>query len=279
MFWFGKCVRVKSKTEGMKKEIFRHKKRMRIVSTVFTFVIIFSLIAIVAYYSFGYLAGSNSAINHTGVNLSGNSLRAALIDALYTSYPNLEFTKSVNKTLQEAGFRVDVYQGGEVTVDFLKKLQSGYRLIILRMHSALSTSNELYLFTAEPYYAEGYKQERYFRLVKEAYATEDSQPVFAVNWGFVKRCMTGKFEGALVIVMGCEGANDPQLFEEFVNQGAVGCVGWNGPVLLSHSDKAVLYLVEALYLRKLSLEQAVNDTNKCIGKDPLSDSVLESYVP
>jgi hypothetical protein len=280
MFWFGKCVRVKSKTEGMKKEIFRHKKRERIISTVLTFVIVFSLIAVVVYYSFGYFAGSSSDINHSPeVDLTGSSLRAALIDALCSSYPNLEFTMSVNKTLQEAGFRVDVYRGGEVTVDFLKKLPSGYKLIIFRMHSALSTSNELYLFTAEPYSPEKYKQEQYFRLVKEAYATEDSQPVFAVNWGFVKRCMTEKFEGAIVIVMGCNGANDRQLFEEFVNQGAVGCVGWNGPVLLSHSDKAVSYLVDALYLRKLSLSKAINDTNKVVGKDPLSDSVLEYYIP
>ncbi len=280
MFWFGKCVGVKGKPEGMKKEIFRHKKRERIISTALTFVIIFSSIAVVAYYSFGYFAGSSSNINQkTEVNLTGSLLRAALIDALYSSYPNLGFTRSVNKTLQEAGFKVDVYQGEEITVDFLKKLQSGYKLIVFRMHSALSTGNELYLFTAEPYSNEGYVQEQYFRLVKEAYASEDSQHVFAVNWGFVKRCMAGKFEGAIVIVMGCEGASDLKLFEEFVNQGAVGCVGWNGPVLLSHSDKAVSYLVDALYLRKLSLSEAVNDTNKVIGNDPLSNSVLRSYVP
>jgi len=280
MFLFGECVGVKGKPEGMKKGIFRHKKRQRIISTALTFVIIFILIAVLAYYSFGYFAGSSSNVNQqTEVNLTGGSLRAALIDALYSSYPNLEFTRSVNKTLQEAGFKVDVYQGGEVTVDFLKNLQSGYKLIIFRMHSALSTGSELYLFTAEPYSKEGYVQEQYFRLVKEAYASEDSQPVFAVNWGFVKRCMAGKFEGAIVIVMGCEGASDLKLFEEFVNQGAVGCVGWNGPVLLSHSDEAVSHLVDAVYLRKLSLSDAVNDTNKVIGNDPLSNSVLESYVP
>jgi hypothetical protein len=42
---------------------------------------------------------------------------------------------------------------------------------------------------------------------------------------------------------------------------------------------AVSYLVEALYLQKLTLEAAVNDTNEHIGKDPLSNSILEYYVP
>lgn len=271
----------KSRREGIKKEILRHKKRMRIISTISTFVAICAFAIVIAYYSLGYFteSGSNSVNYPTEASSLDNQLKAALIDALYNSYPNVEFTESVNKSLRLAGFKVDIHQGEEVTVDFLKNLQNGYKLIIFRMHSALSNDNELFLFTAEPYSTEKYVQEQYFRIVKKAYATDDSQPVFAVNWGFIKKCMTEKFKDTLIVLMSCDSANDPQLLKEFVNQGAIGCVGWNGPVLLAHSDRAVSHFIEALYLRKLSLNEALNDTNNVVGMDPFSNSVLLAYVP
>lgn len=208
--------------------------------------------------------------------------RAVLIDALYSSHPNDVFSESLENVLREAGFEVDVYRGDVVTVDFLKRLQGGYKLVIFRMHSALSKWGDLYLFTDEDYSTQLYRQEQDARpaLVKEAYATDSAERgVFAVNWGFVKMRMSGKFDGSLVIVMGCDGAGDSLLFREFVNQGAVGCVGWSGPVLLSHSDKAVLCLVEFLYLQGLPLGKAVSSTNEFMKKDPLWESVLKLYVP
>ena len=278
MFRLARHERVKNRPKGTKNEISAYKKRMRIVSSLVTLVIVFSFIVIVFYYLIGYFTGPESAINETYGDSSDDSLRAALIDSLYGTHPNVEFTRSFNETLQEVGFKVDIYQGKEVTVEFLKKLSGGYKLIILRMHSALSANNELYLFTAEPYSAGKYVQERYFQLVKEAYATEESQPVFAVNWGFIKRLMTGKFNGTLVVAMGCDGALDPLMAQEFINQGAIGYAAWNGPVLLSHSDKAILYLVQALYMKKLPSEEAVERTNRQIGEDPHWGTVLNYHV-
>jgi len=278
MLCFVGYVGAKNKPKGIRSEAFAYKKRVRIISVV-TFVIIFSLIIVVSYYLLGYFAGPKSTIEETEGNPSDNSLRVALIDALFSSYPNEEFTRSVNKTLRQAGFEIDIYQGKEVTVDFLKRLTGGYKVVILRMHSALSTSNELYLFTAEPYSVGKYAQEQYFRLVKEAYPTEESQSVFAVNWGFIKRLMTGKFNGTLVIVMGCDGAVDPCMTQEFINQGAIGYVAWNGPVLLSHSDEAILYLIQALYMEGLPLEEAIEKTDSQIGEDPNWGAVLDYYVP
>lgn len=270
----------KKKPKGTRSEVFAYKKRLRIISIVITFVVIFSLIAVVSYCLVSHFVGPNSTIYEPAGYLSDDAPRAALIDALCSNYPNEEFTRSVNKTLQEAGVRLDVYQGKEVTVEFLNRLKSGYKLIILRMHSALSTtSNELYLFTAEPFSPGKYVQELISKRVVEAYATDRSSSVFAVNWGFIKMFMTGKFNGALVVVMGCDGACDPWMTEEFINQGAIGYVAWTGQVLLSHSDKAILYLIQALYMEKLALEEAVENTNSQIGEDPGWGTVLDYYVP
>lgn len=279
MFNTTRHTRIKNKPKGIKRDVYAYKKRTRLISTVITCIIIFSLIALLSYYLTSYFAGSNPQTNENNGDLNDNSLKAALIDALYSTHPNQEFTKSLNQTLREAGFEVDVFQGTQVTVDFLKKMPDGYKLIILRMHSALGTNNQLYLFTGELYSIGKYTQEQHLELVKQAYATDDSQSVFAVNWGFIKRCMTQKFNGTLVIAMGCDGTLDSWIIEEFINQGVVGYVAWTGPVLMSHTDKATLHLIQALYTEKLQLENAVEKTNSQVGEDPEWGAILDYYLP
>jgi len=278
MFHVTKHGRSGKKPKGIRREVYADKKRMQHIYTVITLLIIIFLVILVSYYLANYFVGSNSSTNENGGNSGDGSLKAALIDALYTTLPNDEFTRSLTETLQEAGFEVDVFQGSEVTVDFLKSVPNGYNLVVLRMHSALH-DDQLYLFTAEPYSVGKYTQEQQFQIVKEAYATEESQPVFAVNWGFIKRCMTGKFNDTLVIAMGCDGTRDQLIIEEFMNQGAVGYISWTGPVLISHSDTATLHLAEALYLEKLSVEEAIEGTNNQVGADPEWGAVLEYYPP
>jgi len=84
----------------------------------------------------------------TNENSGTHALKAVLIDALYVNYPNENFTEALNQTLQEAGFEVDIYQGAVVTVDFLKKLSNGYKLIILRNHTA--NENKSTFWTDDP---------------------------------------------------------------------------------------------------------------------------------
>jgi len=278
MFRVTKHGRSGKKPKGIRREVYADKKRMRRIYTVITFLVVISLIVLVSYYLATYVFAPNSSTDENGGDSGDGSLKAVLIDGLYTVHPNDEFTRSLTETLQEAGFEVDVFQGSEVTVDFLRSVSNGYKLVILRMHSALH-DDQLYLFTAEPYSVGKYTQEQQFQLVKEAYATESSQPVFAVNWGFIKRCMTGKFNDTLVIVMGCDGTRDPVIIEEFMNQGAVGYISWSGPVLISHSDVATLHLAEGLYLEKLSVEEAIEGTNNQVGADPEWGAVLEYYTP
>jgi len=266
------------KPKGIRREVYVDKERMRRIYTILTFLITISLVILASYYIATYFVGSTSSTDENGESSDVFSLKAALIDALYDTLPNAEFTTSLTETLREAGFEVDAFQGAEVTVDFLKTIPSGYKLVILRMHSALH-SDQLYVFTAEPYSVGKYPQEQQFQLVKEAYATEESQPVFAVNWGFIKRCMTGKFNGTLVIAMGCDGTRDPVIIEEFMNQGAVGYISWSGPVLISHSDTATLRLTEALYSEKLSVVEAIEMTNNQVGADPEHGAILEYYIP
>jgi hypothetical protein len=205
---------------------------------------------------------------------------AALVDALCVSSPDNIFTSELVETLNQAGFSVDVYEGKKVTVDLLKTFPECYDLLVLRMHSAVhSETLGLYLFTAEPYSENKYLSEQYFHLVKKAYQFSDSEPVFAVNWMFIKRCMTEKFGNTTVVVMGCDGALDLSMAEEFFNQGANAYIAWNGMVLPSHSSKATLQLIKNVYIENLTLQQAVEKANKQVGPDPNSNSTLTLTLP
>jgi len=286
-FCFARQAKDKNKYKGTKQKVRAHKERLRKTSIVITCVIIFSLIASASYYLISSFSSQNLTIDETennsgnsSVNNSGNNSNSvALIDALYSTYPNVDFTRSLEKTLTEAGLNVEIYRGEEVTVDFLKNLKKGYNLVIFRMHSALSSRNALSLLTTEPYSPNEHKPEQNNQLVREAWITMDSQPVFSVNWAFVQQLMTGKFNGTLVIAMGCNGACDSLVMaREFVEQGAIGYIAWNGPVLLSHSDEAIQYLIQALYKEKVPLEEAVENTNNQIRADSMG-ATLECYSP
>jgi hypothetical protein len=262
----------------IRREVYNDKQRMRRISTAITLLVVIVVVILVSYYLATSSVGSSSPSNGNEEKPENTSMKAALIDALYTTLPNDEFTESLTETLQEAGFEVDVFQGTEVTVDFLKAVPDGYKVVFLRMHSALH-DDQLYVFTAEPYSVGKYTQEQQFQIVKEAYTTEDAQHVFAVNWGFIKRCMTEKFNDTLVVAMGCDGTLDPTIIEEFMNQGAAGYISWTGPVLMSHSDIATAHLAETLYSENLSAEEAVEATNTWVGSDPMHGTILEYFHP
>lgn len=270
----------KKRHRGVGAEVAAYKRRVRLEFAIVTLVIVVCLLGVACYQWVGPFIGANSNVDRSDDGNSGNSPRAVLVDALYDASPNQLFTASLNRTLRDAGFEFCVFRGQEVTVDFLKRLEGGFSLVILRVHSALSEGGELFLFTAESYSSDKYVEEQSFRLVKKAYATESSQLVFAVNWGFVKRLMAGKFNGSLVVAMGCESTCDSLMIHEvIVGQGAVGYVGWNGSVLLSHSDEATSCLVEDLYVSKSSLREAVDKVNEKMGPDETEGATLECYVP
>ena len=272
-----RLAKAEKKSKSIKSEIHAYKRKMRIVSLVVTLVILFSLIVLFSYYLLAYFGIFSSSKDDGDGTPNNTLLKAALVDALYSDFPNDYFTSELNHTLRAAGYSVDVFQGTNVTVDFLKNLPTGYKLIVLRLHSALSKSGDLYFFTAEPYSVGAHTQEQQMRLVKEAYAREDSQSVFAVNWAFIRVFMEKELNGTLVVAMGCDGTLDEGVIREFKNQGAVGYVGWTGPVSLSHSDTAVLHFVKDLYERDMSFEQAVEDTNRVVGADPTWGARLECY--
>jgi hypothetical protein len=214
---------------------------------------------------------------------NGGELRAVIVDQLSSMRENEEFVANVTKELEDCGFEVDLYQGGDITVEFYRQLPShGYELIIFRAHSGLlaedeETKDRTVLFTNEGYrWFRHYEEQVDDRLVM-ARVGEGYPMVFGIPPKFIRESMEGKFDDAVVIMMGCSGLFLRDLAPAFIDEGASVYVGWNGSVELYYVDEATPYLVEKLCSGNLTIKEAVDSTMEVIGPDPEHKAGLEYY--
>jgi len=278
-------LRVRVIGKSVRRELAVSRRRQRLAVTAIFLGVLCCLVVVggffaVTRFSSSGLEPQQSQRNDVDAGNNDSSVvRAVVVDALSLDSSNASFVEEIKVVLEGEGFRVDMFSGSAVTVDSLKNLPGGYEVVLLRMHSAVAVNGEVYLFTGENYSSEKYVEERGFGLVRQCFPDEGNESVFGVNWGFVKRLMTGKFNGSVVVAMGCDSGVDEVLAEEFLGQGARAFVGWTGPVLLSHSDDAALTLTRCLYAEKLGVEAAVEKVNALVGSDPSSGAVLKCFVP
>jgi hypothetical protein len=223
-----------------------------------------------------YLPGGPSPNNVGG-------LRAVIVDQLSSVRENETFVTNVTGELEDYGFEVDLYQGLNVTVDLYRQLAThGYKLIIFRAHSGLLAENEetkdrTVLFTNEGYRQfEHYEDQLRDRLVM-ARVGEGYPMVFGIPPKFIGESMEGRFDDAVVIMMGCSGLFLRDLAEAFVDKGASVYVAWNGSVELYYVDEATAYLVGQLCSGNQTIEEAVDSTMDVIGPDPEHKAGLEYY--
>ena len=222
--------------------------------------------------------------------------RAVIVDQLSLTFPNPEFIASARATLERAGYIVDYYPGEQATVDLFSRFPAiDYDLVILRAHSARFISeregepvDEAMLFTSDRYTEEkvvefesGYSQyadgARVWPFGIARYV-EGGEQLIGIGPDFVEHRMDGDFDGATVILMGCDILSGEKLAEAFVNKGASAVVGWDRDVSASHTDLATEHLLQLL-VDDVPAEGAVDQTMAEVGPDPAFGSVLRSYTP
>ena len=208
--------------------------------------------------------------------------KAAIVDHLSLFEPNQTFIETATTILEEAGFTVDYYPGEEVDVEFYRKFpKHGYGLIVLRVHSALTEDYPTWvcLFTSEIYSKSKYQWEQREGRVGIACFQNPPPYFFGINPDFIKKSAEGRFCNTIVIMMGCDGLKYPSMAEAFVEKGARAYISWDGPVSASHTDQAIIQLLEHLITEKQAIKQAVNETMKEVGPDPVDESILQYYPP
>ena len=213
--------------------------------------------------------------------------KAAIVDQVALTDPDPEFVKKASAYLQDAGFDVDVYQAEEITVDFYRTLPTkGYKLILVRTHStvALRWGDEhlpgpVSLCTSELYSEYKWVDEQVAEQIGSVRTLYPRQgPLyFAIRSGFVIYSMVGRFDDTLIILGGCQSMGIPDMAGALVGRGASAVIGWDEWVDLSHNDKAILHLLRALTLEKLTVKQAMEKTMNEVGPDPTFRSILTYY--
>lgn len=222
---------------------------------------------------------------------SDSQLRAAIVDQLTVGAPPPPFVEATTALLERSGYIVDYYPGEEVTVDFYRQLPThGYDLILLRAHSGLiqggDREGEAFIFTTESYNQMDYLDEqRAGRLLMATYSLgpdlsvelRDLPRFFGIVPDFVKSSMSGDFDGATVILMGCNGLTSESMAAAFVEKGARSVVSWDGLVTGDHTDEATERLLELMLGSELTMGDAVARTRNEVGPDPWYGSELLFY--
>jgi hypothetical protein len=204
--------------------------------------------------------------------------KAVIVDQLQLTHPGPEFISDARSLLSDAGYSVDYVSGEQVGVETYRTLASrDYDLVILRVHAGTTTevdantgerTDEEYvsLFTNELYDPAKYSQDQMNRLGKATYP-DGSGGFFGIGPEFIKN-IPGSFEGAPIIMMGCDGLRSQKTAEAFLDKGAGPFVSWSNQVSGNFTDNATEILLQNWLIDGLPLEEAVKATADEVGPDP-----------
>jgi hypothetical protein len=216
--------------------------------------------------------------------------KAAIVDQLSLTAPNPDFGEQAGEMLERAGYQVDYFPGEVVRVDFYRDLPThGYEIILLRAHAAGQDFGEdaygedVSLFTSERVGPGKYVKEQRERLLKGVGYTardmEEGNLFFGIPPAYVESKMRGNFDGATVVLMGCDVLRAQNMAEAFVGRGAGAVVGWDRTVSASHTDVATLSMLRQMLEDDLSPQEAAAAAMAEVGPDPYYESVFLSYPP
>lgn len=200
----------------------------------------------------------------------------AYIDPLYAE--SLGFYKDVDALFGGEGYVFEPTLGGAVTVEHLRRLPTGYDLIIFRVHSTVK-EDMVWLFTGEEYRQDKYLLEQLADEVHPARPSLGSERLFAVGADFVNHFMVDRFRGSVMMVMGCDGMKATDLAQAFIDNGARLYISWDDPVTLEHTDRAFRRLLAAMADDGADAEDAVSLALEGVGRDPDYNSSIACFPP
>ena len=206
-------------------------------------------------------------------------LRAAIIDQVHNDLPNFKFQADAQRMLEDAGYEVDLYITDEITVDFYKNLPSmNYHFILIRSHGGEDLSYEYptRLFTGEKYSKEKYTTEQIYRQVGWGYPIyqeeyeklkESDQDIFdnayfTIGSEMIDDGMVGTFPDSIIIIGGCQSARSHDLMESLIKRGASQVLGWAATIESKDNDRAMIWLLEEILVKEVSIRDAVAEINK-----------------
>lgn len=221
------------------------------------------------------------ALNVAGLGGDSGPPKAVIVDQLGASYPNPDFATRATDILEDAGYVVDYVPPEDVTVDFYRTLpRDGYDFVVLRSHSTAEISRgeedvkSVSMFTNEPYTRDRYYDEQIEGRIGFAQYSEHGDQFFGITADFVRKSMQGRFDGATIIMMGCQGLLNDLAAQAFYEVGAGDFISWDGLVSGAHTDTTTEELIRNITINDLPSDEAVVRTMEAVGPDPTYGSKL-----
>lgn len=213
---------------------------------------------------------------------------AVIVDQLSLSQPNPRFAEEATALLERAGYEVDYVSGEEATVELYRRLPAyGYDIVLVRAHAGRRIDDDgkltdyAHLFTGEPYSpADHLDEQRDGHLQVVAYdeaSVAAGEAFFGIPESFVSETMLGDFDGAAVVLMGCDVLRADALAGAFAGRGAGAVIGWDDQVSAAHTDAATLALLRYVVDDAMSIEEAAAAAAAELGPDPAYGAELVSY--
>ncbi|OYT54829.1 MAG: hypothetical protein B6U76_07005 [Desulfurococcales archaeon ex4484_217_2] len=211
--------------------------------------------------------------------------RALVADSLSIDFPNLELDNYIVNVLKKAGYEVDFFYGSEVDLKLYSEL-TNYSLVILRVHGGkaiVKTPEGVVirvngLFTGLPW-SEEYSYLKTAWLVARARPYGLNKTYLAVLPRFFEVYLRSKFsEDSVVIVASCYSLFTEEIADTLAEKGLSIFIGWEGAVSLHHMDLALKELIDNVFLKGMSWDEAVRCVNEELGPDPISGEKLKIII-
>ncbi len=214
-------------------------------------------------------------------------LRAVILDTVALTNPNKALLRNITQILEKAGYKVEVYEAENVTVDLMRKLCSRrYDVIIFRAHSSYThrpyrylPNNTVVIFTGERYVKTKYVLEQMLEYLVPSTVIPEIEVAygyFAITPRFIS-VMHGKFDNTIVIAMGCNTLYTISMARAFIDKGASVYIGIDNYIAVDHLDKVLYYLIKYLFEERLTIDEAVKKVNEVIGYDPYYKAKVVYY--
>jgi hypothetical protein len=101
--------------------------------------------------------------------------------------------------------------------------------------------------------------------------------IFSIKDSFITKSMEGDFNNTVIIMMGCSCIAIDDLAQAFINKGASSYMAWHATVGLGYVDQATEHLLQQLCGERATIAEAVSNTMKTIGADPMFGAKLKFF--
>lgn len=228
--------------------------------------------------AFGYSSSYGAILNDTHCSsiappnsAHSSQNKIAVVDALSNEWPAPNFVQTVRTLAQEAGLSLDYYNASSTTVSLFMNLpRMGYSLVVFRTHGSVAA-----LSTSEPYSQQSHVVDQLLDRLG-AVKVNNQTVYFAITPSTIASLMCGRFQGTILLAMGCYTTNDRSLADAFTSMGARVFVGWDNGANISHSDATFSLVIEML-LDHHSVDSSVTTAMHQFGSDPVTGAQLRYY--